>query len=90
MPSDKRNSITTKAMGLIISLFNVASAEHVPFGIPQYVQCILHRPPLIFANSERCRFDGSARWLPFVMEIARTFLSGYFDCRDAFCTVLDS
>ena len=31
-----------KATGLIFSLFNVASAQQVPFGIPQYVQCILH------------------------------------------------
>ena len=42
MPSDKHNLITAKATGLIFSLFDVASAGHVPFGIPQYVQCILH------------------------------------------------
>ena len=42
MPSDKRNSIMAKATGLIFSLFNVASAREVPFGILQYVQCILH------------------------------------------------
>ena len=42
MPSDKRNSITAKATGLIFSLFNVSSARQVPFCIPQYVQCILH------------------------------------------------
>ena len=42
MPSDKRNLITTKAMGLILSLFDIASARQVPFGIPQYAQCILH------------------------------------------------
>ena len=29
-------------MGLIFSLFDVASAGYMPFGIPQYVQCILH------------------------------------------------
>ena len=39
MPSDKR---TAKATGLIFSLFEVTSAQQVPFGIPQYVQCILH------------------------------------------------
>ena len=43
MPSDKRNSIAAKATGLIFSLFNVASAGQVPFGIPQYVQCRLTR-----------------------------------------------
>ena len=37
MPSDKRDSITAKATGLIFSLFDVASARQVPFGIPQYV-----------------------------------------------------
>ena len=42
MPSDKRNSITAKATGVIFSLFDVASAREVPFGILQYVQCILH------------------------------------------------
>ena len=42
MPSDKHNLITAKATDLIFSLFNVASAGHVPFGIPQYIQCILH------------------------------------------------
>ena len=36
MPSDKRNLITAKTMCLIFSLFNVASAREVPFGIPQY------------------------------------------------------
>ena len=29
MPSDKHNSITAKAMGLIFSLFDVASAREV-------------------------------------------------------------
>ena len=59
MPSDKRNSIMAKAMGLIFSLFDVASARQVPFGIPQYIQCILHGltnvllcVPFIFADRE--------------------------------------
>ena len=42
MPSDKHNLVMAKAMGLIFLLFDVASARQVPFGIPQYVQCILH------------------------------------------------
>ena len=42
MPSDKHNSIMAKTTGLIFSLFDVASAGHVPFGIPQYIQCNLH------------------------------------------------
>ena len=42
MPSDKHNSIAAKATGLIFSLFDITSAREVPFGTPQYVQCILH------------------------------------------------
>ena len=62
MPSDKRNSITAKAMGSIFSLFGVASACQMPFGIPQYIQYILHGltgvllcVPFIFADSEKCQ-----------------------------------
>ena len=29
-------------MYLIFSLFNIASAREVPFGILQYIQCIIH------------------------------------------------
>ena len=61
MPSDKHNSIKAKATGLIFSLFDVTSAQQVPFGILQYVQCILHGltsvllcVPFIFAYSEKC------------------------------------
>ena len=46
MPSDKHNSITAKATGLIFSLFDVASARQVPFGIPQYVQCLFMDLPV--------------------------------------------
>ena len=60
MPSDKRNSITAKAMGLIFSLFDIPLARQVPFGIPQYIQCILHGltrvllcVPFIFADSKK-------------------------------------
>ena len=63
MPSDKHNSITAKATGLIFSLIDVALAQEVPFGMPQYVQCILHGltsvlvllcVPFILADDERC------------------------------------
>ena len=64
MPSDKLKSITAMAMGLIFSLFDVASARQVLFGIPQYIQCILHGltsvllcVPFIFADSKRCRLS---------------------------------
>jgi len=60
MPSDQRNSIMAKATGLIFSLFDVASAREVPFGIPQYMQGILQGltsvllcVPFIFADSEK-------------------------------------
>ena len=66
MPSYKRNSITANVMSLIFPLFEVALAREVPFDIPQYVQCILHRltsvllcVPFIFADSEKCRFGDS-------------------------------
>ena len=66
MPSDKRNSTMAKAMGLIFSLFDVALPRQVPFGIPQYVQCILHGftsvllcVPFILGDSKRCRFGDS-------------------------------
>ena len=61
MPSDKHNLITAKATSLTFSLFDVAWAQEVPFGIPQYVQCVLHGltsvllcVPFIFADSEKC------------------------------------
>ena len=73
MPSDKRNLTTANAMDLIFSLFDVAYALEVPFGILQYVQCILHGLtsvflciPFIFADSEKCQSGGF--WLP-LMEI---------------------
>ena len=63
MPSGKRNSITAKFMGLIFSLFDVASSRDVPFGILQYVQCTHHGltfvllcVPFTFADNPRCRF----------------------------------
>ena len=62
MPLGKCNSITAKAMGLIFSLFDVASSRDMPFGIPQYVQCTHHGltfvllcVPFIFADNPRCR-----------------------------------
>jgi len=62
MPSDSCNS--TMAMGLIFSLFNIASAREVPFAIPLYMQCILRGlttallcVPFIFVHHEKCRLD---------------------------------
>ena len=66
MPSDKHYSIMAKATGLNFSLFDIASARQVPFGILQYIQCILHGltsvllcVPFIFADNEKYRFGSS-------------------------------
>ena len=63
LPSGKCNSITAKVMGLNFSLFDIASSRDVPFGIPQYVQCMHHGltfillcVPFLFADSQKCRF----------------------------------
>jgi len=60
MPSDKHNSITAKATGLIFSLFDITLSQDVPFGTPQYIQCILQGltsillcVPFILADSEK-------------------------------------
>ena len=78
-------------MGLIFSLFNIALAREVPFGITQYIQCILHGltsvllcVPFIFADREKCQFGGSTRWFPFITEIVHIFHSGYFGYSGAF------
>ena len=41
MPSGQRNLITAKATSLVFFFTSVASVREVPFGIPQYAQCIL-------------------------------------------------
>ena len=43
MPSDKRNSETAHATGLIFSQFNVVWVRHVPFDVLQELECIYHR-----------------------------------------------
>ena len=42
MPSDKHNLINTKAMGLISSLFNIASSREEPFCQLQQLKCLHH------------------------------------------------
>jgi len=66
MPSDSRNLTTmAKATGLIFLLFDIASAQEVPFSISLYMQCILHGftraflcVPFIFAHHKKCQFCG--------------------------------
>ena len=81
MPSDKRNSITAKARGLIFSLFNIVSVQEVPFDIPQYVQCVLHGltsvlhcVPFIFAESKRCRFGRAHDGFPLKRKLSVFFI----------------
>ena len=81
MPSDRRNSIMAKATGLIFSLFDVASARQVPFGIPQCVQCVLLGltsirlcVPFIFADSEKQAW-GQVHWYLYLSTLKYTFLS---------------
>jgi len=38
MPSDSCNSTMAKAMDFIFSLFDVASAQEVPFAMPLYIR----------------------------------------------------
>jgi len=65
MSSDKHNLIMANAMSLTFSFIDVGSVQDVPFGIPQYIKCILLGQtsvllcvPFIFADSEKCRFGG--------------------------------
>jgi len=48
MPSDSCNSTMATATGLILLLFDVASAREVPFTIPLYTQCVLHGLSMAF------------------------------------------
>ena len=101
MPSDQHNSIMVKATSLIFSLFDVASAQEVPFGIPQYVQCILRGltsvllcVPFIFADSEKHKFGGCTCWLPLhnekstVLFIVATFITEVLFKQFLICTVV--
>ena len=79
---------------MILPLFDVASAREVPFGIPQFVQCILYGltsvllcVSFIFADIEMvAAHDGFL----CITEIVHIFHSGYLDYRGAFPTALDS
>ena len=94
MPSDKRNSIMADTVGSLFHLFNIASARHLPFGIPQYIpqyiQCILHVLTNVFHSSLLTAKGVNLAVAHDAMEIVHIFRSGYFDCRGAFQTVLDS
>jgi len=60
MPSDVRNSITAKTIGLIFLLLDIASFLDLPFAMLLYMQCILHGLtmallciPFIFAHHKK-------------------------------------
>ena len=83
MPSGKRNSITAKAMGLIFSLFDVASSQDMPFGIPKYVQCTHHGltfvllcVPFLFADSPKYQF-GVARCMVSLQYVCKRESSAF-------------
>ena len=66
------------------------------FGIPQYVQCILHGlttvlfcVPFIFAEIESVDLVVAHDGFLCIMEIIRILHSGYFDHRCAYQSVLD-
>ena len=62
MLSDKCNPIMAKAMGLIFSLLDIASAQQVPFYKLQCVHYTHHKNFVllcvlfIFVDSARCKF----------------------------------
>ena len=92
MPSDKHNSITAKAMGLIFSLFDVAlvayHSTYNAFFMDLPVSSFVSHSSLLTAKCVNLAV--ACEWLPFVTEIIHIFHSGYFDCRGAFQTILDS
>jgi len=69
----------------------------VPFGIPQYVQCILQGLtsvllciPFIFTDSESVDLVVACDGFLCVMKIVHIFHGGYLDYSGDFQTVLDS
>jgi len=85
-------------MGLIFSLFDIASAKKVPLGISQHTQWILNGlisvllcVPLIFSDNKKCWFGGGGmhgsllRWKSSVFFIAITLIT-----RELFKQLFDS
>jgi len=90
MLSDKHNLLMAKSIGLKFSMLTLL-AQEVPFGIPQYIQFILHGPLssaklLILANSKYVDFAVPYDGLYFSTEIVPIFHSGNYDCRDFFAS----
>jgi len=73
MPSDKRNSITAKAIGLISSLFNVASSRDVPFHQLLQLQCSHHGSTKAYLCSP------FLSWLPRRWRFAVAPLRGFME-----------
>jgi len=84
-----------KATHLIFSLFNVTLGQKVPFGIPQYVQYILHGltcalsfvfHSYVFADSKNGWFGAGLHVMefPFIL-----YQLQYFDYAVAFQILLD-
>ena len=83
------NLTTATAMGLISSLFDIASCRDVPFGIPQYVQCTHHGltfacicVPFLFADSPKVLFHSSVmHGFPTFVKIVCILYGDYIDFR---------
>jgi len=98
MLSVKHNSITAKAMGLIFSLFNVASAREVPYGIPYSTCNVFFRDlPVSFFVFHSSLLTVKSIGLVVardgflcITKIVHIFHGAYLDYRGAFQTVLDS
>ena len=90
---DKCNQIMGNATGSIFSLFNIASAQEVPFGLPQHVKCILLGLTSVFLcvpfTIKSANLVLPCDYFLSVTEIICIFHSGYFDYRGAFQKVLD-
>ena len=90
IPSGKCNLITAKAMGMIFSLFDVASSRDVPFGILQYIQCTHHGLTFVLLSEVSIR-GSTIHGFPTVrlyMGTVRIFRGDWSDCRDDSNTVL--
>jgi len=76
-------------------LYDITSAQEMPFAMPLYIRCILHGltrallcVPFIFTHTKSVDFVAVTWWLQFLMEIIRNSHSCYFDCRSCWFVLL--
>jgi len=94
MLSGKHNLRDT---GLIFLLFDIASAQEVPFEAPLFIQTVINLSVPSFVShsslltTKSVNFVVCTSWLPFIMEIIHNFHhSRYFDYWGPFQAVVDS